>query len=100
MSYTLVLIKNGEDLYSPIIYDENDGLSIDDSIRITCTSWMKPKDCNIELENDVKYLININDRYGYINNNIETYFSKFLSKYILKELKDVSFKHSIYSAYY
>lgn len=83
--------------YSPIIYDENNGLFVDNSIKVSCPSWVKPSEY-VKLKNDVNYLINIDGNYGYIYNNIETSFSKMISKYILEELKELAFEQSIYSS--
>jgi hypothetical protein len=103
MTDKLVYIKNGggHDVhcgeltkYSPIIYDENQGLSIDHSIEKYCAYFMKPEWCE-NLKADLKYLIRKDGSYGYIHNNVETYFPNFLSKHIVKELKDLSFEHSI-----
>lgn len=106
MTNKLVFIKNGVcdgdccelTYYSPIIYDENNGLSVDNSIKVSCPSWMEPWEY-VKLKNDVNYLINIDGNYGYIYDNIETSFSKMISTYILGELKELAFKESIYSSY-
>jgi hypothetical protein len=107
MTDKLVYIKNDGGLdshcgelinYSPIIYDENHSLSIVRSIEKPCASWMKPEWCE-NLQTDLKYLIRKNGIYGYIHNNVETYFPIFLSNHIVKELKDLSFEHSIFCLY-
>ena len=107
MTDKLVYIKNGGSFdghcgeltyYSPIIYDEDDGLSIDESIKLSCTAWTRPICCE-HLETNLKYLISKGGRYGYIHNNVETYFPCFMKKHIIKELEGLSFEHSIYSHY-
>lgn len=104
MTNKLVYIKNGGGFdghcgelicYSPIIYNEDDSLSIDDDIQITCTTWLRPEWCE-KLNPNLKYLICKNGCYGYIHNNVETYFSIFLSKHIVEALKDLAFEQAIY----
>lgn len=108
MSCNLVFIMNGENedchcgkstYYSPIIYDGGDGLSVCDSIKISCTSWMKPSDYVTGLKNDVRYLISKDERYGYKYNDAEIYFPKFMSSIISQELKNLLFTQYVYPHY-
>jgi hypothetical protein len=111
MTNNLVFIKNGGDNdghhgeiidYSPIIYDPNEKLLVDDKIKIGCTSWMKPFDCIKKFNTQNKYLICENDIYGYIlldKPDEKIWFDRYKSHFILQELKDLTFERSIFSYY-
>lgn len=104
MTDNLVFIENGGDIdgidYSPIIYNPDEKLYVDDNIIISCTSWMKPFDYIKQFKSQNKYLIYENDRYGYIlldKPDEKILFDRYKSNFILQELKDLTFERSIFS---